>query len=257
MKQLKLFYPVANFSIIQHFAENKEYYHNLLGIEGHNGLDIFATDGTPVYAAHDGEVTFAGEDGSGGLGVVIRTLEPFEYKGQEVFYKTIYWHLKVNSILVKPNQKVKAGDKIAEADNTGLSTGSHLHFGLKPIAQGEQPWLWSNLEQTNGYGGAIDPEPYLNGEYAHAPEKPHFTFTFPLEYGMINVQDVRMLQVILLYEGLLEVTPTGNYFEYTRKAVLAWQKKHKVASLWELGVVRGKKVGPKSLAKLNELYGNI
>ena len=53
------------------------------------------------------------------------------------------------------------------ADNTGCSTGAHLHFGLKPIAQGENDWTWTNSEQTNGYFGAIDPAPYFVGISAY------------------------------------------------------------------------------------------
>ena len=167
MTKLQLIYPLnLPFGITQNFGENQlELYKNELGLNGHNGIDMSAKNGTPVYATHDGEVTFAGMDGSAGLGVVIRTLEQFDYKDSKSYFKTIYWHLKTGSIIVKPNQKVKAGEKIGEADNTGLSTGDHLHFGLKPIYQGEQEWQWWNSEQSNGYAGSIDPKPYFNGKY--------------------------------------------------------------------------------------------
>lgn len=122
--------------------------------------------GKNVRAAHDGEVTFTGYDGSAGLGVVLKTLEPFEFEGKEAYFKTIYWHLNTGTVVVKPGQKVKVGDILAESDNTGFSSGSHLHFGLKPIARGEKPWTWFNLKQDNGYMGAIDPAPYWTGYHA-------------------------------------------------------------------------------------------
>lgn len=165
--KLQLAYPLnLPFGFTQNFGENQlALYKEKLGLSGHNGIDMIASDGTPVYATHDGVITFAGEDGSAGLGVVIRTSEEFDYGAGKSFFKTIYWHLKRGSIIVKPDQVVKMGDKIAEADNTGLSTGSHLHFGLKPLYKGEESWQWWNAEQSNGYAGAIDPKLYFNGKY--------------------------------------------------------------------------------------------
>lgn len=166
MSNLKLYYPCRPFSLNQGFGENANGFYKELGMLGHNGWDLYAPDSTIVRAAHDGIVTFCGHDGSGGLGIVIRTKEPFVYRDGSAYYKTIYWHLKEGSIRVKPDQEVVAGTIIALSDNTGMSTGSHLHFGLKPMAQGEQAWQWYNLEQDNGYQGAIDPLPYFTGEYA-------------------------------------------------------------------------------------------
>lgn len=137
-----------------------------LGMKGHNGIDFFALDGLTVRAAHDGTVTYAGLDGSNGNLVVVKTDEKFDYLSSQSFYKTLYGHLKTGTYKVTAGTKVKAGDLLAQADNTGLSTGSHLHFGLKPVQQGEQDWEWVNVVQDNGYNGAIDPMPYFNGYYA-------------------------------------------------------------------------------------------
>lgn len=152
---------------------------------GHNGIDFAFPMVSPVYAAHDGEVVYAGVDSNEGYGIVIRTNEPFEYEDKEAFYKTIYWHLKANGIMVRVGQKVETGDLIALGDNTGLSTGSHLHFGLKPQYQGENIWTWWNAEQENGYKGAINPQPFFDGYY---PE------------------DIRIfLKIIELLKGFLKV----------------------------------------------------
>ena len=169
--KLELSYPCVPYRVNQRFGEcapNICHKYKELGLLGHNGMDLYAPDGTVVRAAHNGIVTFSGEDGSGGLGVVIRTNKKFDYKDGEAYYKTIYWHLKKGCIYVKAGQTVRTGDIIALADNTGLSTGSHLHFGLKPVYQGEQDWEWWNAEQDNGYKGAIDPEPFFTGRYAIA-----------------------------------------------------------------------------------------
>ena len=167
MAKLELHYPCKPFKVTQGFGENATPIYKQLGLKGHNGIDIVAPDSWIIRASHEGTVVFAGEDGSGGLGVVIRTLGEFDYTPTITsYFKTIYWHLKTGSIFVKPSQNVKTGDIIALADNTGLSTGSHLHFGLKPVYQGEKEWEWWNVEQDNGFKGSIDPQAYFTGFYA-------------------------------------------------------------------------------------------
>lgn len=175
MKKLILYKPLYPFTISQGFGQNLSPLYAKLGMKGHNGLDCirgciggkcYATDGSNVRAAHDGEVMYAGRDSCEGYGIVIRTLETFDFENKPTFFKTIYWHLKPD-IPVRVGQKVKIGDVLGLADNTGCSSGSHLHFGLKPIAEGENEWTWMNINQDNGYFGAIDPLPYLDGKSAY------------------------------------------------------------------------------------------
>jgi murein DD-endopeptidase MepM/ murein hydrolase activator NlpD len=170
--KLSLWYPIHTKVVSQKFgiantAPSLMPMYAKLGLLGHNGWDFIAPRGYNIRSAHEGIVTFTGEDGSGGLGVVVRTMTPFEYQGGEAFYKTIYWHCNVGSFKVKPGDHVMIGDVLAEVDSTGMSTGDHLHFALKPIYQGESDWAWSNAEQLNGYYGSIDPEPYWNGKTAY------------------------------------------------------------------------------------------
>ena len=86
----------------------------------HNGLDIAVVTGTPIKAAADGRVTFAGWNGGYGILVIID-------HGNNV--ETRYAH---NSRLnVKVGQKVSRGDVISYSGNTGVSTGPHLHFEIR------------------------------------------------------------------------------------------------------------------------------
>lgn len=171
--KLQLSYPVnsqADGQVIinQPFGANPGFYSDPKygGIKGHNGLDFFAGHGTPIYATHDGLASYQIDSG-GGHGIVILTEK--DYDG--IFYKTIYWHLidglkepKYKSPLQGKAgyTKVLNGELIGYADNTGASTGDHLHFGLKPVARGESWWVWDNIEQQNGYNGAIDPMPFFD-----------------------------------------------------------------------------------------------
>jgi hypothetical protein len=87
--------------------------------------------------------------------------------------------------------------------------------------------------------------------------KPVYRFTTPLEFGITH-GDVIKLQDVLKYEGLFPTNTdsTGYYGAITAKAILAWQIKHKVAPLDELNSLQGRRVGAKTIEKLNALYGS-
>lgn len=173
MRKFELYYPVSPIVISQDFGStaNLQFYKdNNVTIAKHNGIDYVVPLDTPVYAAHDG-ICYPEVDSKGGNGVVIRSLDDFEYEGKPTRFKTIYWHLVKSDAVVKTGQQVKAGDIIGYADSTGLSTGHHLHFGCKPQRWNENDWIWYNTDQENGIMGAIDPTPYFNGYFAKDAQK--------------------------------------------------------------------------------------
>ena len=161
-KRLELYYPLDRTRFTQHFGQNPDYYLREFGITYHNGIDMtdmgYTGNGAAVYAAHDGVVLYTNTDWNEGLGVGIRTLEPYDYEGKAVFFKTLSWHLL--DIKVSAGQRVTIGQLIGHVDNTGKSTAPHLHFGLKPIELISN-LQWKNILQDNGVHGAIDPMPYL------------------------------------------------------------------------------------------------
>ena len=128
---------------------------------GHNGLDIPCLRGDRIYASHNGVISRIEQDSAGGWGVRILTNEIYEWNGQPCRFETLYWHILPNPP-VKEGQVVETGDLIAFADSTGLSSGDHLHFGLKPKSTDGI----RNLVEGNGYFSAIDPLPYLVEEFA-------------------------------------------------------------------------------------------
>ncbi len=164
--KLELWYPVDSIDISQKFGPENTFpdllpKYKSFGLLGHNGWDFTVPKSAVVRASHDGIITYAGLDGANGNIMVIRTDAQYDYGEKQSYFKTVYGHLL--SFVAQVNTNVKVGDIIALADNTGWSTGDHLHFGLKPIYSGEQDWQWFNLEPFNGYNGAIDPSPYFNG----------------------------------------------------------------------------------------------
>ena len=90
-------------------------------IKQHTGLDIGGAPlGTPVIAATDGIVSYAGWLGGYGNCVMIN-------HGDGIV--TLYGH--GNKILTSVGANVKAGDIIMEVGSTGNSTGPHLHFEVR------------------------------------------------------------------------------------------------------------------------------
>lgn len=241
--KLKLEFPLKEIVYNQTFGKNATPLYAQLGLKGHNGIDFKASDGTPVTSSHDGRVTYAGYDGAGGLVIVIRTEQEFEsIDGVSSYWKSIYCHLKKDTLKVTGGQQVKVGQLIALADNTGASTGAHLHFGLKPIYKGEQDWQWDNVEQKNGYNGAVDPMPYLPVMYVPFPK---------VIKESDKGDDVERLQAFLIRKGFLKMpigVSLGFYGELTKKAVKAYQ----IAN----GIVHneGVQVGPQTRAMLNKQY---
>jgi murein DD-endopeptidase MepM/ murein hydrolase activator NlpD len=94
----------------------------------HEGIDIIADVGSPVYATGNGKVAFVGHRGGYGL-----TVELDHGYG----YRTIYAHL--SKVLVKEGQKVTRGTQIAKTGDSGLSTGPHLHYEVEHNGVKENP----------------------------------------------------------------------------------------------------------------------
>ncbi len=111
----------------------------------HTGVDFAATAGTPIFAAADGRVAFAGPStGYGNLILIEHTVD-----GQRV--ATGYAHMTSASIRVNAGDTVVAGQQIAGVGSEGFSTGPHLHFELRPGGANAAP---------------VDPEPWLAAQGA-------------------------------------------------------------------------------------------
>ena len=86
----------------------------------HNGVDLAAAQGTPIYAAKSGKVTVTSyQAGGAGYYVSINHGDGFS---------SIYMHM--THYIVSPGQYVTAGQVIGYVGSTGGSTGPHLHFGI-------------------------------------------------------------------------------------------------------------------------------
>ena len=85
----------------------------------HKGVDLAGPEGTPIYASRSGTVTIAQFSRSAGYYVTINHGDGFS---------SVYMHM--THYTVSKGQKVDAGQIIGYMGSTGISTGSHLHFGI-------------------------------------------------------------------------------------------------------------------------------
>lgn len=99
----------------------------------HNGVDIGASMGDPIYAAMDGKVCCA--EWEDGYGNVIKIDH-----GSGV--QTIYAHC--SSIGVGLGEYVKRGEKIGQVGSTGRSTGPHVHFEVRINNVPQNPMKYLN-----------------------------------------------------------------------------------------------------------------
>jgi len=140
--------------LTQGFGEHPDWYARY-GLLGHNGIDYGIPNGRELYSCIYGMCTERAFD-EFGYGNYVK----IENDGCGV----IYAHLEKFNI--KVGDKIEAGKIVGFSDNTGNSTGPHLHFGVFPKPR----------DRTNGYAGYIDPlgkeiewvdvldDPFLNTE---------------------------------------------------------------------------------------------
>jgi murein DD-endopeptidase MepM/ murein hydrolase activator NlpD len=101
-------------------AFNPHRLHPILNtIRGHMGTDYAAPTGTPVHAAGDGRVSFAGTKGGYGNALVLA-------HGGNV--STLYGHMSRFARNMRVGTHVQQGEVIGYVGMTGLATGPHLHY---------------------------------------------------------------------------------------------------------------------------------
>jgi murein DD-endopeptidase MepM/ murein hydrolase activator NlpD len=105
-------WPVDGGTLTSHFGPRGETFHD--------GIDISAPDGTPVYAARSGEVVYS--EKLRGYGNVI-----ILHHGEG--YASVYAHNSAH--LVGVGTRVQRGQMIARIGETGRTSGPNLHFEVR------------------------------------------------------------------------------------------------------------------------------
>jgi murein DD-endopeptidase MepM/ murein hydrolase activator NlpD len=131
--------------ITQLWGENPDFYKQFkpggVPLKGHNGIDFGLPTGTKLLATDAGQVIEIGT-GSTGFGRYVKL--------QHWWGESLYGHMQGFSI--ESGQWVKRGQLIGFSDNTGTSTGPHLHFGIRI----------NPYSRSDGWGGFSDPLPFMD-----------------------------------------------------------------------------------------------
>lgn len=110
----------------------------------HEGVDFDPGLGAAVHVIADGVVRVADAADDSGLGVHV--VVDHVVDGAKV--TSVYGHLELGSLTVTQGQRVREGDVIGAVGSTGISTGPHLHFEIRPggtDAVDPYPWLVAHV----------------------------------------------------------------------------------------------------------------
>jgi murein DD-endopeptidase MepM/ murein hydrolase activator NlpD len=106
--------------------------------KAHKGVDYAASSGTPIRAAADGTVDFAGNSGGYGNQVVLKHWSN---------YSTAYAHMSRFAPGVRKGSKISQGQVIGYVGSTGWSTGPHLHYEFRVAGDAKDPNKFKSLAQ--------------------------------------------------------------------------------------------------------------
>jgi hypothetical protein len=113
----------------------------------HEGVDLVAPIGTPVYAAADGIVVGAAPNGRYGNWIRI------DHPGK---LATVYGHLSEFAPDIEAGVPVSQGELIGFVGNTGRSTGAHLHFEILSDGRPADPLIHPELKHAQLRGSDLD-----------------------------------------------------------------------------------------------------
>lgn len=152
--------------VSQFFGESQRRYMEVIGTNGHNGIDFAVPNDTKIIAPIDMYITQDGVDSKGGIFFVGEVIE-----NETLRYELIFVHNQIN--FTAPRTWMKKGEVVAISDNTGWSSGPHLHFGIRVKIFDAENKVWQTLKNNNK--GYIDPLPFFSGTgYEYTPNNMMF-----------------------------------------------------------------------------------
>ncbi len=150
-------WPLDNVIITQRFGYTRFALSGAYGGSQHNGMDLGAPVGTPLYAPLTGTVRNVGNtDAVPGCYSWGKWLLIDHPNG----LSTMFAHM--SHISVTPGQSISTGDIVGYVGNTGYSTGPHLHYTLY-VSDAVQVKKFNEFKAVTGCGAALSPFSAIEG----------------------------------------------------------------------------------------------
>lgn len=127
-------------------------------MKGHNGIDIGYNTGCPVVAPCRLWVTYLQDSSGYGRNVWAET-ESKQINGDWYKLEMCFGHNR--DFNCQPYSWYDIGSILSYGDSTGFSTGSHCHWGIRPLVKKSGSTVWEQMFPDNGYLGWVDPEQFL------------------------------------------------------------------------------------------------
>ena len=171
--------------LTQGFYDNKSPIYKEMGMRWHGGYDWVTHPDEKVYfdCSARGTVLNTEIDRAGGLGVNIIT------ESKEGIFKHRYWHLK--DFAVKAGDVLETADLIGVSDNTGLSTGNHLHRDRKEMIK-DQYGSYKIKDRDNGSYGTVSMDLVFKNIFV----KDHME-TLKRKVTILEQQKISLIQLII------------------------------------------------------------
>ena len=152
----------------------------------HEGIDLFAVEGTPIQAVVDGVVAKVGYGSIGGFAVWLNGDDGITY---------YYGHMQGFAAEIKPGLRVRMGTVIGYVGSTGETHGTypHLHFEMSP----------------GGTGKTVSPKPVLDAWLYSAEANANDAYARIVEFNSLNRIGAARWQSMfdLMREPAAEVRP--------------------------------------------------
>jgi murein DD-endopeptidase MepM/ murein hydrolase activator NlpD len=179
----------------------------------HTGEDYACAVGSRIVAAAAGRVVETSESG-GTWGSDYGKIIVIESNETGPTCRHGYCHL--SHIGVQEGERVREGERIGRAGQTGNTTGAHLHYEERT-----DPFRYNNKDR--------DPEFSHDGDRPNSPWSEGDVYISKLHFGQQNSDSVKRLQFRLRHHQTAEAASkrlaiTGNWGVQTRDAVRKWQR---------------------------------
>lgn len=207
----EFYYPTKPFFVTQRWGLSNPAMYSQFGFTKHNGLDTHLPKDKTGYAPFNGFVVRNGNQPTGG-GIFVGFMSEDEFQFDDGKYRVLVDLLHCEKIILNEGDRAELGEKLAILDNSGFTTGPHLHTQWRRTKNWNGKYgkelRWEEVDR-NAANNSIDPAPYFTGKYAQdylepiEPEPIPEPLTEPEKIEIIKKEITLIEKIIALFKKLI------------------------------------------------------